>query len=137
MKRHELKNLGVPNESLDLALDLLTRAAKAGTFADKTPESYLQDILDRPEDFIDDSQTRRFAESVIAAGKNVPLTAGPAPYQIWGEDQIDTSAIDQLRTACNLPISVKGALMPDAHVGYGLPIGGVLATVGAVIPYAV
>ncbi|MFQ3565482.1 MAG: RtcB family protein [Aggregatilineales bacterium] len=36
-----------------------------------------------------------------------------------------------------LPISVAGALMPDAHIGYGLPIGGVLATVGAVIPYAV
>ncbi len=27
--------------------------------------------------------------------------------------------------------------MPDAHVGYGLPIGGVLATENAVIPYAV
>jgi tRNA-splicing ligase RtcB len=36
-----------------------------------------------------------------------------------------------------LPISVAGALMPDAHVGYGLPIGGVLATDNTVIPYAV
>ncbi len=37
-----------------------------------------------------------------------------------------------------LPISVAGALMPDAHVGYGLPIGGVLATTAdTVIPYAV
>jgi tRNA-splicing ligase RtcB (3'-phosphate/5'-hydroxy nucleic acid ligase) len=36
-----------------------------------------------------------------------------------------------------LPIAVSGALMPDAHVGYGLPIGGVLATKDAVIPYAV
>jgi tRNA-splicing ligase RtcB (3'-phosphate/5'-hydroxy nucleic acid ligase) len=34
-------------------------------------------------------------------------------------------------------VSVAGALMPDAHVGYGLPIGGVLATENAVIPYAV
>jgi tRNA-splicing ligase RtcB len=39
--------------------------------------------------------------------------------------------------ACRLPVSVAGALMPDAHVGYGLPIGGVLATRDAVIPYAV
>ncbi|MCS6773795.1 MAG: RtcB family protein [Thermoflexales bacterium] len=39
--------------------------------------------------------------------------------------------------AMRLPVSVAGALMPDAHVGYGLPIGGVLATEGAVIPYAV
>jgi len=36
-----------------------------------------------------------------------------------------------------LPVSVAGALMPDAHVGYGLPIGGVLACRNAVIPYAV
>ena len=42
-----------------------------------------------------------------------------------------------MRAACSLPVSVAGALMPDAHTGYGLPIGGVLATVGAVIPYAV
>jgi tRNA-splicing ligase RtcB len=36
-----------------------------------------------------------------------------------------------------LPVTVAGALMPDAHYGYGLPIGGVLATDNAVIPYAV
>ena len=43
----------------------------------------------------------------------------------------------QLYTALKLPISVGGALMPDAHSGYGLPIGGVLAVENAVIPYGV
>src|SRR5438876_4201357 len=43
----------------------------------------------------------------------------------------------QMERACLLPIAVAGALMPDAHVGYGLPIGGVLATENKVIPYAV
>ncbi len=42
-----------------------------------------------------------------------------------------------MENACCLPIAVAGALMPDAHLGYGLPIGGVLATKNAVIPYAV
>src|SRR5512147_2855018 len=42
-----------------------------------------------------------------------------------------------MNNAMRLPVSVAGALMPDAHVGYGLPIGGVLATDNAVIPYAV
>ena len=42
-----------------------------------------------------------------------------------------------MKNACKLPVAVSGALMPDAHVGYGLPIGGVLATKDAVIPYAV
>jgi tRNA-splicing ligase RtcB len=59
-----------------------------------------------------------------------------APYRIWGDD-IEAAAVQQLKNACKLPISVSGALMPDAHVGYGLPIGGVLATREAVIPYAV
>ena len=45
--------------------------------------------------------------------------------------------MQQLKNACKLPVAVSGALMPDAHVGYGLPIGGVLATHDAVIPYAV
>jgi tRNA-splicing ligase RtcB (3'-phosphate/5'-hydroxy nucleic acid ligase) len=40
-------------------------------------------------------------------------------------------------TAAKLPIAVAGALMPDAHAGYGLPIGGVLATENAVMPYGV
>jgi tRNA-splicing ligase RtcB len=45
--------------------------------------------------------------------------------------------VRQLQNACKLPVAVSAALMPDAHVGYGLPIGGVLATENAVIPYAV
>jgi len=62
-----------------------------------------------------------------------------APYRTWGEvgDDFDQRSLDQLRNACTLPVSVRAALMPDAHVGYGLPIGGVLATRGAVVPYAV
>jgi tRNA-splicing ligase RtcB len=59
-----------------------------------------------------------------------------APWKQWGTG-LDQPAIQQMERACELPISVAGALMPDAHVGYGLPIGGVLATAGAVIPYAV
>jgi tRNA-splicing ligase RtcB len=42
-----------------------------------------------------------------------------------------------MKNAARLPVAVTGALMPDAHQGYGLPIGGVLATENAVIPYAV
>ncbi len=61
----------------------------------------------------------------------------PVPYRIWGRELIDDESIQQMERAALLPVSVAGALMPDAHVGYGLPIGGVLATRDAVIPYAV
>ena len=50
-----------------------------------------------------------------------------APYRIWGEG-LEPDAMQQMKNACKLPVAVAGALMPDAHVGYGLPIGGVLAT---------
>jgi len=60
----------------------------------------------------------------------------PISYRQWGTD-LDANALQQMENACQLPVSVAAALMPDAHVGYGLPIGGVLATDNAVIPYAV
>ena len=60
------------------------------------------------------------------------------PYAIFGREHIEEGALKQMGTASSLPISVAGALMPDAHQGYGLPIGGVLATEpNTVIPFAV
>lgn len=60
----------------------------------------------------------------------------PVPYKSWCTDA-EKGAVEQMENAVSLPVSVAGALMPDAHQGYGLPIGGVLATKDAVIPYAV
>jgi tRNA-splicing ligase RtcB len=65
------------------------------------------------------------------------LLESPLPFPVWGQENIDPEAIRQMENAMRLPITVAGALMPDAHVGYGLPIGGVLATENVVIPYAV
>ena len=65
------------------------------------------------------------------------LRSEALPFRVWGREHIDQAALDQMEAAMRLPVAVAGALMPDAHVGYGLPIGGVLATAGAVIPYAV
>ncbi|MEL6307094.1 MAG: RtcB family protein [Chloroflexota bacterium] len=74
----------------------------------------------------------------VAETDNPPIINDePVPYQIWGREQVDKQSINQMNNAARLPIAVQGALMPDAHLGYGLPIGGVLATDNAVIPYAV
>jgi tRNA-splicing ligase RtcB len=60
------------------------------------------------------------------------------PYNVFGASQIEPrSNSNRWRSLPRLPIQVAGALMPDAHQGYGLPIGGVLATDNAIIPYAV
>ncbi len=65
------------------------------------------------------------------------IRSTPLPYKVWGREHIESESLAQMDNAMRLPITVSGALMPDAHVGYGLPIGGVLATDNAVIPYAV
>ncbi len=58
-------------------------------------------------------------------------------YRTYGREYIEEGAVQQMETAMKLPVTVAGALMPDAHQGYGLPIGGVLAVENAVIPYGV
>jgi tRNA-splicing ligase RtcB len=64
----------------------------------------------------------------------LPLRDEPAPLAIWGREMIDEGALDQIQAAARLPVTLKVALMPDAHLGYGLPIGGVAALQGAIAP---
>lgn len=50
----------------------------------------------------------------------------------------EENAIEQSRNLARLPFAYKQiCLMPDCHSGYGMPIGGVMATIGAVVPNAV
>jgi len=59
------------------------------------------------------------------------------PIKMWLDD-IEQSAAEQAANLANLPFTFKHvALMPDCHMGYGMPIGRVLATEGVVIPNAV
>ncbi len=72
-----------------------------------------------------------------AGASDEELRAERLPYHAWGEAGVDDAARRQMETALRLPVAAGGALMADAHVGYGLPIGGVLAVRDAVIPWAV
>jgi tRNA-splicing ligase RtcB len=67
----------------------------------------------------------------------IALIAEAQDYAVYGVEQIEEGARKQMSIAMKLPVTVAGALMPDAHQGYGLPIGGVLAVRNAVIPYGV
>ena len=59
------------------------------------------------------------------------------PVKMWLED-IEDGALAQIKNLANLPFAFKHiAIMPDSHQGYGMPIGGVLATKGVIIPNAV
>jgi tRNA-splicing ligase RtcB len=86
-------------------------------------------------------QTKNYQPNIQSVGndiKGVVLLRKPLTYTIYGAEGIEPGAIEQMENAMSLPITLAGALMADAHEGYGLPIGGVLATTGnVVIPYAV
>ncbi|MDR2840916.1 MAG: RtcB family protein [Paludibacter sp.] len=59
------------------------------------------------------------------------------PIKIW-LDEAEDGAIKQALNLANLPFAFKHiCLMPDTHEGYGMPIGGVLATKDVIIPNAV
>ena|SRR6056297_17691 len=62
------------------------------------------------------------------------------PIKIWRKsiNEVETSALKQIYNLSNLPFAYKHiAIMPDVHCGYGMPIGGVLATENVIIPNAV
>lgn len=65
------------------------------------------------------------------------ITSEKQPIKLWLDD-IDAGAMEQARNLANLPFVHKHiAVMPDAHLGYGMPIGGVMATKDMIIPNAV
>lgn len=62
---------------------------------------------------------------------------GRVPIKSWVVD-LEGSALEQATNLSNLPFAIRHvALMPDAHAGYGMPIGGVLFANRAVVPYAI
>lgn len=65
------------------------------------------------------------------------ITSERLPIKLWLDNPED-SALKQIINLANLPFAFKHiAIMPDCHAGYGMPIGGVLATNGVIIPNAV
>ncbi|MEP7144558.1 MAG: RtcB family protein [Ferruginibacter sp.] len=113
-----------------------------------TAMQILKDVLASPEKYLKDEVLAKIAEKLMSAessetppleglGKAITLNEKGIHYNVFGASQIEDGAIEQMEIASRLPVSVAGALMPDAHQGYGLPIGGVLATNNAIIPYAV
>ncbi|MBX9789930.1 MAG: RtcB family protein [Pirellulales bacterium] len=133
MNNHQLEKLGVPRECFKAALVGIQRAAKAGQ--GKQVKQMIEKVVASPAEYQDDPIFHELAEDLVAAAAFTPKE--PISYRTWGADGIDEQSHTQMRQACSLPMAVGAALMPDAHVGYGLPIGGVLALEGAVCPYAV
>ncbi|MEX2315942.1 MAG: RtcB family protein [Pirellulales bacterium] len=137
MNRKQLQKLGVPPDCAPAAIRALSKAAEQGSglgLKGKRARQLVVAVVENPQVHQADPVWGEFARELLA--ERTPQVHEAISYQTWGDD-IDTAAHEQMRAACQVPNAVGAALMPDAHVGYGLPIGGVLACENAVIPYAV
>ena len=138
MKPKDLLKLGFqPGPSIGVALSVIPEAKRA--LGARVLESDLKALITEPNAYKNHPHLALLAQAVIEQNSRRATFVereAPAPYRIWGQN-LEKGAVDQMVNAARLPVAVSGALMPDAHQGYGLPIGGVLATDNAVIPYAV
>ncbi len=135
MNKRRLLQLGVPEHCVPTTIACLHGAARANALRDLKPKKLLPQLIASPGDYLDH---QFFGELARALQEEAELPAAPDPitYRQWGDD-IDAACQRQMQDACALPVATAAALMPDAHLGYGLPIGGVLACDHAVVPYAV
>ncbi|WP_299824851.1 RtcB family protein [uncultured Pontibacter sp.] len=134
----DLMNIGFPSgKPLSTALNIVhTYFTELGK---NHQIELVQDVLTAPEQYKMHVTLGPLAQAILAHKEIAPinLISENIPYKIYGAEGIEEGALKQMEIAMRLPVTVAGALMPDAHQGYGLPIGGVLAVENAVIPYGV
>jgi tRNA-splicing ligase RtcB len=138
----QLRAIGFPQGPvISIAMNIMEKNYKRHTEAQAL--DILKNILSSPADYLSDEVLGMIAKQLLpktlpaAGGAEISLNQTGIPFNVFGADQIEQGAMHQMYTAARLPIAIAGALMPDAHAGYGLPIGGVLATENSVIPYGV
>jgi Uncharacterized conserved protein len=136
----ELRAIGYPEGPvISIAMNVMEKNYKHHTKEEAV--EILEKILKAPVEYENDAVLGLIAQQLIPKkkleGQEISLNNTGIHFNVFGGDHIEEGAMHQMYQAAKLPISVAGALMPDAHAGYGLPIGGVLATENAVIPYGV
>jgi len=65
------------------------------------------------------------------------IETGKVPVKLW-TNEVEPGAMEQIMNLANYPFAFHHiAIMPDCHEGFGMPIGGVMATRGVIVPNAV
>lgn len=138
----DIHSINFPTEvARSLGLNIMNRHFKHTSNDDKI--QLLKEVLANPADYYAHEALGVLAQKLIGPPTDTKtrevfaLLDEPRPFEVFGSKHVEHNAIHQMSVAMRLPVAVRGALMPDAHPGYGLPIGGVLATEQAVVPYAV
>ena len=136
MNARQLEKIGIPAFAVKMAIQAVQQLAKRPDIERKSIPRRLQQVAESPQLFLGDPVLDSLAKELLDHSQSAPVLQKQVPYRTWGT-LIDPEVFHQMNNACQIPDVVSAALMPDAHVGYGLPIGGVLATAGSIVPYAV
>src|SRR6056297_331463 len=134
MNARQLEKLGVPRHASKLAIAAIQKMVAEKRLSKNQMKKRIQEVVGDPSLFVGDPILDDFARYLQQ--EPIETEFEPIDYQTWGDD-IDEGSHRQMQQACCLPSARGAALMADAHIGYGLPIGGVLALEDAVVPYAV
>lgn len=135
MNPRQLEKLGVPISCVKHAIIGIQSASKNHELRSMNVKEVIANVVSNPEGSVDHQYFGDLAKAIIEE-KNF-VRNEPIKYRTWGSAGIEVGSHGQMEQACSMPNAVGAALMPDAHVGYGLPIGGVLALDNAVCPFAV
>src|SRR5688572_13968039 len=136
----QLRAIGLPQGPvISIAMNVMEKNFKHHSQEDAL--EILKNVIANPQAYADDSVLAPIAKQLLPKplieGSEISLNNTGVQFNVFGSEHIEQGAMNQMYTAAKLQVAVAGALMPDAHSGYGLPIGGVLATENAVIPYGV
>jgi tRNA-splicing ligase RtcB (3'-phosphate/5'-hydroxy nucleic acid ligase) len=136
----QLRKIGYPEGPvISIAMNIMEKSFKH--LSEEDALEILSSVLQSPNQYAHDGVLNKIAEALLPKPKTacdeIPLNEIGVHFNVFGSEGIEPGAMHQMHTAVKIPVAVAGALMPDAHHGYGLPIGGVLATENAVIPYGV
>ncbi|MBL3658771.1 RtcB family protein [Fulvivirga sediminis] len=128
------------NRSIALAIDVMAKHYKHSSKEEQL--AILIDIKNNFQNYLDHEILALIASEfddtdTFKERAEIELLRAHGDFAVFGRKHISSNAFQQMEMAMRLPVSKRGALMPDAHQGYGLPIGGVLATENTVIPYGV
>ena len=135
----ELRKIGFPEgRAIGAAIDALEMHYKGKSKKQKL--ELMERLITSPALYKNHNHLAKVVQNLLAQtefNKTLELNEKRIGYNVYGSEGIEQGAINQMEVAMKLPVTKGGALMADAHHGYGLPIGGVLATDNAVIPYGV
>lgn len=134
MNARQLEKLGVPRRCARPAIAAVQQISAQKTMSRSQMKERIRQVVSDPQLFLGDAVFNDLASELLEHVEEP--TEDPITYRTWGQE-IDKGAFQQMEDACRIPGAVGAALMPDAHIGYGLPIGGVLGLENKVVPYAV